>query len=57
MKNYNFFREDLVRNKMNDTNLEYIAIYGLFGRDRMTPIQQCCNTIYSSVWLHTVRYI
>ena len=57
MKNYNFFREDLVRNKMNDTNLEYIAIYGLFGRDRMTPIQQCCNAIYSSVWLHTVRYI
>lgn len=32
MKNYNFLSEDLVRNKMNDTNLEYIAIYGLFGR-------------------------
>lgn len=32
MENYNFGLEDLVSNNMNDTNLEYIAIYGLFGR-------------------------
>ena len=31
MKNYNFLSEDLVRNKMNNTNLEYIAIMGFLG--------------------------